>query len=87
MNWNAQVISCPADLSAIMRIARPMNQAKMPAAEGEAIAKNARPTVTSVLNEAENLEGDHRQDARHEVKDEAADETEEEELEQAIRRR
>ena len=55
--------------------------------EGEAIAENAGPTITGVLNEAENLERDHRQDARHEIEDETADETEEKELEQAIRRR
>ena len=55
--------------------------------EGEAIAKDAGATVTSVFDEAENLEGDHRQDARHQVKDEAANETKEEQLEQAISRR
>ena len=50
--------------------------------ESEAVAENARATVPGVLDKAENLERDHRQDARHEVEDETADESEEEELEQ-----
>ena len=51
--------------------------------ESEAIAENTRPTVAGVLDETENLERNHRQDARHEIEDETSNEAEEEELQQA----
>ena len=50
--------------------------------ESEAIAENARPTVAGVLDETENFERDHRQDARHEIQDETSNEAEKEELQQ-----
>ena len=54
--------------------------------ESEAVAEDARPAVAGVLDESENLERDHRQDARHEIENETADETEEQELQQTVRR-
>ena len=59
-----------------------MNQAKMPMAKARPLPEYARPAVAGVLDETENLERDHRQDARHEIEDETSNEAEKEELQQ-----
>src|SRR5438552_2107974 len=55
--------------------------------EGETASENAGPTLTRLLNKTENLERDHRQNARHQVKNETADKPENEETNEFTQRR
>src|SRR5438105_10164465 len=43
--------------------------------EGETAAKNAGATLTRLLNKTEDLQRNHRQNARHQVENETADKT------------
>ena len=45
--------------------------------KSQTAAQNFLPALAGMLDEAENLERDHRQDARHQIQNDAAEKTEE----------
>src|SRR5262249_21365927 len=54
--------------------------------ERESTPKNLCPAFAGLLDETENLQRDHRQNARHQIKKESADKSEEQERGESARR-